>query len=208
MQSFRRKRKVGLLGGSFNPAHEGHLHISEEALKRLDLDEIWWLVSPQNPLKSRAGMATLDDRMAQARAMACRNRRIRVTDIETRLGTTHTARTLALLQARYRRIRFVWLMGADNLIQIPAWKDWHKIFILTPIAVFTRPTYDSRALVGKAARCFRRGRLQTTASRKLARCQTPVWAFLRFRRHTASATEIRKRGGGAFRDETGRRRAP
>ena len=207
MRLVRRRRKVGLLGGSFNPAHDGHLHISREALKRLDLDEIWWLVSPQNPLKPAAGMASLEGRMAHARAVSRQDRRIRVTDVEARLGTTYTARTLHLLKARNRRTVFVWLMGSDNLIQIPRWKDWHKIFILTPIAVFTRPTYDSRALVGKAARRFRRRRVQSSANRKLSQRRTPAWAFLRFRRHTASATEIRKRGGG-LREEIGRRRAP
>ncbi len=201
MRLMRRKRTVGLLGGSFNPAHDGHLHISREALKRLDLDEIWWLVSPQNPLKERAGMAPLAERVADARAKCAGNRRIRVTAIETALKTAYTAQTLERLKRRYPAIRFVWLMGSDNLGQIPRWKDWHKIFISTPIAVFTRPTYDSRALVGKAAHRFRRGRLPQTAIRRLSRQSTPVWAFLRFRRHSASATEIRARSGDATRND-------
>ena len=208
MRLTRRKRTVGLLGGSFNPAHDGHLHISQEALKRLGLDQIWWLVSPQNPLKERAGMAPLAERVAGARAKCAGNRRIRVTAIETELKTTYTAQTLERLRRRYPAIRFVWLMGSDNLIQIPRWKNWHKIFILTPIAVFTRPTYDSRALVGKAAHRFRRRRLPQTAIRRLSRRSTPVWAFLRFRRHSASATEIRIRNGESPRNENGRRRAP
>jgi len=202
MRVSRWKRTVGLLGGSFNPAHDGHLHISREALKRLNLDEIWWLVSPQNPLKERTGMAPLAERVAAARTLSRGNRRIRVTDIETDLGTTYTAQTLARLQRRYPAVRFVWLMGSDNLIQIPRWKDWHKIFTLTPIAVFTRPTYDSRALVGKAAHRFRRRRLPHTAIRRLSRRSTPVWAFLRFRRHSASATEIRTRNGEGLWNET------
>lgn len=187
----RRRRRIGLLGGSFNPAHEGHLHISREALKRLRLDEVWWLVSPQNPLKERQGMAPLADRMASARAISKRDRRIRPTDVEVKLGTTYTAQTLAKLIRRYPDLQFVWMMGADNLIQIPQWRDWNKIFTLVPIAVFTRPTYDSRALSGKAAQRYRRYRLPQSAAGRLAQCRPPVWSFVSFRRHPASATAIR-----------------
>lgn len=187
---------VGLLGGSFNPAHEGHLHISQEALKRLSLDQVWWLVSPQNPLKPAAGMAPLADRMASARRIAASDRRIIVTDIETRLGTTFTAETLQQLKARHPRLRFIWLMGSDNLIQIPRWRAWETIFNTVPIAVFTRPAYDLRALLGKAAQRYGRCRLPTYASRRLARKSPPAWVFLNFRRHKASATAIRE---GAYR---------
>ena len=115
-----RRRRVGLLGGSFNPAHGGHLHISRLALQRLDLDEIWWLVSPQNPLKPTAGMAPFEERLRYAAEIAAADRRIRVTDIEARLGpTTYTADTLKALRRRFPRTRFVWLMGGDNLAQIP-----------------------------------------------------------------------------------------
>lgn len=187
----QRRRYVGLLGGSFNPAHDGHLHISKEALKRLHLHEVWWLVSPQNPLKDRAGMAPLKDRMASAKAVSAGDRRIKPTDIELRLGTTFTAETLRNLVRRHPNLRFVWLMGSDNLIQIPRWRDWNKIFMLVPIAVFTRPTYDSKALSGKAAQRYRRYRLPLSAVGRLARSRPPVWTFVNFRRHPASATAIR-----------------
>ena len=120
--------RIGLFGGSFNPAHEGHLQISEEALRRLGLDRVWWLVSPQNPLKPVCGMAPLAERMESARRLAAGNRRILVTDLETRLGTTYTADTLRALIRLMPRVRFVWLMGADNLIQVHQWQDWPQIF--------------------------------------------------------------------------------
>lgn len=191
----RRGRAIGLLGGSFNPAHDGHRHVSEEALKRLRLDEVWWLVSPQNPLKPAAGMVSLDRRLAAARRLlgSRRGRRIRVTGVEAEFGTTYTADTLARLRRRYPRTRFVWLMGADNLVQIPQWRDWHEIFMFVPIAVFTRPSYDSRALTGKAAQRFRRNRIPSRAAGTLAHRTPPVWTFLAIRRHPASATAIRNR---------------
>ncbi len=185
--------RIGVLGGSFNPAHEGHLHISREALKRLQLDRVWWMVSPQNPLKSKDDMAPLAQRMESARAMA-KHPRIDVTDIETRLGSAFTAETLTLLSRRYPRHRFVWLMGADNLIQIPRWKHWNKIFTRIPIAIFARPSYDSRALFGKAATRYRSSRVSQANVPGLADCSPPAWAFLEIRRHAASATAIRHRG--------------
>src|SRR5690606_10326285 len=150
--------RVGLLGGSFNPAHAGHRHISLEALRRLKLDEIWWLVTPQNPLKPVCGTAPLDRRVAAARRVAD-HPRIRVTDIERRLGTRYTADTLAALTARFPRTRFVWLMGADNLAQIHRWRHWTRIFHTVPIAVLDRPTYSLKASGGVAARRFARYRV-------------------------------------------------
>jgi nicotinate-nucleotide adenylyltransferase len=187
-----RPRRVGLLGGSFNPAHGGHLHISLEALKRLDLDEVWWLVSPQNPLKPRAGMATLENRLAGARALA-RHPRIRVSDIERRLGTLYTADTLAALKRRFPRIRFVWLMGADNLIQIVRWERWRNIFELLPIAVFARPSYSLPSLSGPAARRYARRRIPLRDARRLADTAPPAWVFLPVRLDARSATDIRSR---------------
>ena len=118
-----RNRRIGLLGGSFNPAHAGHRYISTEALRRLDLDEVWWLVSPQNPLKSQSGMAPFSQRLSHAASVA-RHPRIRVSAIEAEMGTRYTADTLAMLVRRFPAARFVWLMGADNLMQIPKWRDW------------------------------------------------------------------------------------
>jgi nicotinate-nucleotide adenylyltransferase len=185
-----RRRVVGLLGGSFNPAHDGHRHISLMALKRLGLDEVWWMVSPQNPLKPAAGMAPLAKRLASAQA-AARHPRIKVTDIETRLGSTYTAETLVRLARRLPRLKFVWLMGADNLRQIDQWKDWPQIFRRVLVAVFARPTYSLRALAGKAACRFARFRMSETAAHKLTRATPPRWVFLTGPQSPLSATAIR-----------------
>ena len=183
-------RRIGLLGGSFNPAHHGHRDISLAALKYLDLDEIWWMVSPQNPLKPMDGMAPFAERLASARAMAC-HPKIRVTDVESRLGTQFTADTLKALVTRFPSCRFVWLMGADNLAQISSWRDWTKIFHLTPIAVFDRPTYTIKALTALAARRFRRSRRREAALKMLAATPPPAWVFVHHRLNPISATAIR-----------------
>jgi nicotinate-nucleotide adenylyltransferase len=184
------KRRIGLLGGSFNPAHEGHRDISLAALAYLDLDEVWWVVSPQNPLKSAQGMASFAERMASAKAMAD-HPRIRVTDIERKLGTRFTADTLRKLVTRFPSCRFVWLMGADNLAQISSWRDWTRIFHLTPIAVFDRPTYTIKALSSLAARRFRRSRRREAALKTLAATPAPAWVFVHHRLNPISATQIR-----------------
>ena len=183
-------RRIGLLGGSFNPAHDGHRDISLAALAYLDLDEVWWLVSPQNPLKPVQGMASFAERLASARAKAD-HPRIRVTDIETRLGTQFTADTLRKLVTRFPSCRFVWLMGADNLAQIASWRDWTRIFHLAPIAVFDRPTYTVKALTALAARRFRRSRRREAALKTLAIQPAPAWAFVHHRLNPISATAIR-----------------
>ncbi len=188
----RRGRKIGILGGSFNPAHEGHRRISLEALKRLGLDEVWWLVSPQNPLKPRAGMADFLSRMKGARALA-RHPRIRVSDVERRLGTRFTADTLRRLARRFPRLRFVWLMGADNLLQIAQWKDWRRIFQTVPVAVFARPAYSLRASGAKAASRFAAARLREEAARGLAERRPPAWVFVHGRLSPQSASAIRAR---------------
>ena len=184
--------RIGLFGGSFNPAHEGHLEISREALTRLGLDGVWWLVSPQNPLKSATEMASLDARLAAAHRLAD-DPRILVTALETRLGSAFTADTLQSLVTLLPRVNFVWLMGADNLIQVHEWQDWQKIFHTLPVAVFDRPTYSLRALSGKAARTFARYRLKDSSARRLAEARPPAWAFIRCRLNPQSATEIRAR---------------
>ena len=142
-------KRIGLLGGSFNPAHRGHLNISLTALDSLDPDEAWWLVSPQNPLKPVAGMPRMKERAAAARNLA-RDPRITVSTIEAQLGTSFTADTLCALHQRFSAMRFVWLMGADNLSQIPRWRHWRGIFENTPVAVFARPSYSFRAIAGRA----------------------------------------------------------
>lgn len=183
-------QRIGLLGGSFNPAHEGHVAISEEALRRLNLDEVWWLVSPQNPLKSASGMAPQDVR-AETAAALLRTSKIRVTTLETVFGTAYTAETLCLLVRRFPRVRFVWLMGADNLIQIDRWQDWSKIFNTMAIAVFDRPTYSLRALAAKAARRFARYRWRESDSKSLADRAPPAWVFLHNRLNAQSSTAMR-----------------
>ena len=194
-----RPLRVGLLGGSFNPAHEGHLYISVEALRRLRLDQVWWLVSPQNPLKPVRDMAPFETRMAWARAVARRHPRIEVRDLEARFGTRYTVDTLERL-LRWRGYRFVWIVGADNLAQLPQWRQWWRLFSLVPIAVFERSPYSYSALAGKAARRFAGARLPEREARRLVELGGPAWVFIRLRPHPASATAIRRR----WRREAGR----
>lgn len=181
--------RVGLFGGSFNPAHAGHLHVSIEALKRLRLDQVWWLVSPQNPLKGAQGMASLAERLAGARALA-RHPKLKVMTLESRLGTRYTADTLARLGA-WPGHRFVWLMGADNLTQLPRWKKWRGILAGCPVAVFERHPYSYRALAGPVARAFASDRLAEDRAEELPTHPPPAWVFVRIRPHPASATAIR-----------------
>ncbi|OAN49204.1 nicotinic acid mononucleotide adenylyltransferase [Paramagnetospirillum marisnigri] len=190
----RRRVRVGLLGGSFNPAHDGHRHIAESGLRLLGLDEVWLMVSPQNPLKSVADMAPLAERLESARTIAAAgNRRIRATSIETALGTRFTVDTMAALGRRFRRSRFVWLMGADNLVQLDRWARWPRLFQSVPVAVFARGAYSARTLASKSAHRFRRFRAASALARGLASKQPPAWVFLHIRRHPASSTAIRAR---------------
>ncbi len=181
------------MGGSFNPAHAGHRHIALHAIDQLKLDCVWWLVSPQNPLKPDAGMAPLAARLASARAVAGRGA-IRVTDIETALATRYTVETVRALQRRVPHARFVWLMGADNLAQFAAWRAWPDLFRSLPIAVFDRPTYSSRALFSLAARRFDRFRRRADRVGGLADEAPPAWVFVRCSLHRESATRIRATG--------------
>ena len=180
------------MGGSFNPAHGGHLHLSLLALERLALDEVWWLVSPQNPLKPVAGMAPFATRLDRARRAAAGHRHILVSDLETRLGGLHyTADTLRALRRRFPRLRFVWLMGADNLVQLRYWQRWREIFGTVAIAVFDRPSYSLKALAGLSARRFARHRVPVSAARRLAEMKPPAWVFFHSRLDPRSATRIR-----------------
>ncbi|HTQ34185.1 MAG TPA: nicotinate-nucleotide adenylyltransferase [Stellaceae bacterium] len=189
----RPHRRIGLLGGSFNPAHGGHLHISLLALRCLDLDEVWWLVSPQNPLKPAKGMAPFAERAAGAEAFAKGHPRIKISAIETTLGTSYTADTIAALKQRFPRTHFVWLMGGDNLAQLPRWKRWVELIKRVPIAVFDRPQTSLAALAGKAAQRFARARVPAEAARGLAGMEPPAWAFFHTRLDPRSATEIRRK---------------
>ena len=185
-----RGRAVGLLGGSFNPAHDGHRHISLWALKTLGLDFVWWLVSPQNPLKPVRGMAPLVQRLASAR-QAARHPRIIPAALESEIGARYTADTLAALRRRFPATHFVWLMGADNLAQIPKWKAWRRIFDTVPIAVFARPGYGMGVLGGLAARRYARHRVAPRRANGFAKRKPPAWTLMRNPLHTASSTAIR-----------------
>ncbi|MDQ8756060.1 nicotinate-nucleotide adenylyltransferase [Sphingosinicella sp. LHD-64] len=181
---------TGLLGGSFNPAHRGHRRISLGALRRLGLDEVWWLVSPGNPLKPKTGMAPLAARVASART-AARRAPIRVTAIEAELGTTYTVGTIAELVRRFPERRFIWLMGADNLAQFHLWRDWRKIAALVPIAVIARPGYDGRALRAPALGWLRRFVRPARQARHWTRWRLPSLVLLELPPDPTSATAIR-----------------
>jgi nicotinate-nucleotide adenylyltransferase len=186
----RRRTRVGLLGGSFNPAHAGHLHVAKLARRRLGLHQVWLLVSPGNPLKPAAGMAALPARLAAARAIAD-GRRVLATDIERRLRTRYTVDTIRALCRRFPHVRFIWLMGADNLVQLPSWRHWRRIVAQVAFAVLPRPTYNHRALASLAARRLHAARRGAQAAPALATLPPPAWMFLGTRQHTASATAIR-----------------
>ncbi len=181
--------RVGLLGGSFNPAHEGHLHVSDVALKRLGLDYVWWLVSPQNPLKPVRGMAPLDERLSRARQITLHSPRIRVTDIEVQLGMRYTVDTIARLKQRFPALHFVWLMGSDNLMSFHRWRSWQELARSIPIAVVIRPGSALAPLVSKAAQHL--SAFKVSDERGLATTPPPAFAILDARRSAASATAIR-----------------
>ena len=182
---------IGLLGGSFDPAHAGHVHITHVALRSFGLDRVWWLVSPGNPLKAR-GPAPIADRIARAQELL-RDPRIIVTDFEARAGTRYTAQTIAALQAAYPSVRFVWLMGADNLVQFDKWQDWQQIMARVPVGVLARPGQNLSARASRAARIFRSARIKGTASRTLAQSEAPAWCFVNAPLMDISSSAIRAR---------------
>jgi nicotinate-nucleotide adenylyltransferase len=184
------RQRIGLLGGSFNPAHEGHHAISVEALKRLRLDRVWWLVSPQNPLKPTDQTTDLEERLAAARALAD-HPRVAVSNLERRIGTRYSVDTLGWLTRRCRA-RFVWLIGADNLAQLPRWRRWQRLVRMVPIAVFDREPYSYVALAGRMASAHAGGRLTERRAPALAECRPPAWVYLRLRRNQASSTALRQ----------------
>ncbi len=182
---------LGVLGGSFNPAHEGHVHISLEALKRLDCTKVVWLVSPQNPLKSPKGMASFKTRMQQADALTTKYHNIVVSGMEERLGTRYTVDTLRALKRRFPRTKFVWIMGADNLANIHKWEQWAEIFKLCPVLVLDRAPFSHRALRSKAAIRFGRFRVFERNIRLMMGSETPCFGFGHIRLHPESSTRIR-----------------
>ncbi|MGI9389707.1 MAG: nicotinate-nucleotide adenylyltransferase [Boseongicola sp.] len=188
----RAGRKIGLLGGSFDPAHEGHAHITREALKRFGLDEVWWLVSPGNPLKS-SGPAPLEKRLAAARSVM-KHPRVRVTSLEQKFGTRYTVETLEALIQRYPGVAFVWVMGADNLASFHEWERWRDIFALVAIGVFARPGERISARLSPAALQFRTSRLKASDASTLARSLPPCWCFLNIPMRHDNSSELRADG--------------
>lgn len=190
-----RRTRIGLLGGSFNPAHPGHRHVAERALRALGLDQVWLLVSPGNPLKPRDGMAPFARRLDSARRQAD-GVRVIATGVEARLGTRYTVDTLAALARRFPHACFTLLIGADNLSQLPRWKRWRRIARTVPLAVLPRPGETRAALSGQAARVLARHRRRPGALLRAARAAGHApWALVPAREHPASATAIRAAGG-------------
>ena len=183
---------VGLLGGSFDPAHIGHANITYAALRRFGLDHVWWLVSPGNPLKD-TGPAAIDQRLKHAKKIM-QHPKVTVTDVEHTLGTRYTAETISRLQILYPNVKFVWLMGADNLLQLHYWQDWKKIMRKVPVGIIARPGYGAKARGSKAAQVFRNERLPSWKSWSLGRSKAPKWCFINLPLSHISSTEIRARG--------------
>ena len=190
--SLLRGQTIGLLGGSFDPPHRGHVSITLEALKRFGLDQVWWLVSPGNPLKAE-GPAAPERRMAAARAIMD-HPRVTISDFEAQVGTRYTAETLQALLKRYPRTEFVWLMGADNLTQFHLWQDWQWIMENVPIGVLARPGQQISARLSVAANRYERFRLRGREAALLARSTAPAWCFINLPMVNLSSSAIRAAG--------------
>lgn len=184
--------RVGLLGGSFDPAHEGHVHLTHVALRRFGLERVIWLVSPGNPLKPR-GPAPLDVRLARAREVM-RDPRVIVSDFEARIGTAYTAETIDALRAACPGVRFVWLMGADNLQQFHRWQRWEDILHALPLGILARPGWRQSGLHSRTARQYRHARLPGRASQILADQDAPAWCFVNMPMLPVSSTDLRQSG--------------
>ena len=187
--------RIGLFGGSFNPPHEGHRLVSTTALRRLALDRVWWVVTPGNPLKRHDGLADLDTRIAAARAVAD-HPGIAVTGLEAGIGMRYTVDTVRYLRRRCPGVHFVWIMGADNLVQLPRWRRWRDLVDLVPIAVVDRPGSTLRSLNGRAAAVLAPGRLRESEAHRLATRPAPAFVYLHGPRSAASSTALRHAGKG------------
>ena len=192
-----RGMRVGLFGGSFNPAHAGHAHVAQTALERLQLDRVIWLVSPQNPLKAGRETASLAERMAGARRAAGTDPRMIVSDAETRLGSAYTVDVLNRLKARFPGVKFVWIMGGDNLASFHRWRGWTDIARTIPIAVVARPDALLQSRSAPAARRYAAARRPSREAPLLADAPTPAWVYLRAPLNTASSTQLRAALAGA-----------
>ncbi|TVP71758.1 MAG: nicotinate-nucleotide adenylyltransferase [Rhodobacteraceae bacterium] len=184
--------RIGLFGGSFDPAHEGHVHVTRHALKRLQLDQIWWLVTPGNPLKA-TGPAPLDTRLARARALM-QHPRVQLTQVEAQLGTRFSSDTVRVLLKLYPQRDFVWIMGADNLAAFHRWENWRDIMARLPVAVIARPGQQRGALASVAARSFAAARLPDAQVASLAGRKTPAWSFVMLPMRDISSTRLRAQG--------------
>lgn len=178
------------MGGSFNPPHDGHRIAAEAALKRLRLDQVWWLVTPGNPLKSHDGLSSLEGRMKLVQVFA-RGPRMKITGFERELGTRYTAGTLSFLKRRFPSVRFVWIMGADNLASFDRWQHWREIAATMPIAVVDRPGWRHPGLASRAARALERFRISEAGAASLADKKPPAWMLLTIRLSALSSTALR-----------------
>ena len=183
-------QRIGLMGGTFNPPHEGHLICAVTALRRLQLDQLWWMVTPGNPLKSGEGLPSLHARMAASRRLAT-DPRIKVTGFEAALASPYTYATLRYVTRRLPGVHFVWVMGADNLAGFDRWQRWRDIARLVPMAVVDRPGWRLKALASPAAGSLARFRVPETLSAGLARMTPPAWTLLSTRLSEASSTALR-----------------
>lgn len=180
--------RIGLFGGSFNPAHSGHMHVARAGLRELGLDQIWWLVSPQNPLKPT--QPSWESRAQTVRELPLPPRMV-VSDVERRYGTQYTVDLLRAVRARHPRTDFVFLLGADNLAQFPRWRAWQEIFETVPIAVIARPGAPIKARLSQAARQYAQARLPESAAAALAEQTAPAWCYLTLPLDPQSSTRLR-----------------
>jgi nicotinate-nucleotide adenylyltransferase len=185
-------QRIGLFGGSFNPAHRGHVMVARFALKHLQLDWVWWLVSPQNPLKDKSETGEYGQRLAYTRRIA-RHPRFIVTDLEHQITSKNTAQTLAALGNTFKQAKFVWIMGADSFANLHHWHHWQDIAQTLPLAVLARPGYSIRALRGTAALRHASNRVSAENARSLVKRRPPAWVFLAMPLRKESSTAIRKR---------------
>lgn len=183
-------QRIGLMGGSFNPPHEGHVAVALTAIRRLRLDRLWWLVSPGNPLKSKAGLAPLAERIEACRRLA-RDPRIAVTSLEAALGSPYTAATVGFLKARHPGVRFALVIGADNLAGFHRWRDWRDIATSVPIAAVDRPGWRLRAAASRFAHVYEAARIPEARAASLLSRRPPAWTVLSTRLSQQSSTALR-----------------
>lgn len=185
-------RKIGLLGGSFNPAHDGHVHISLEAIKRLHLHEVWWILSPHNPLKDQKDLAPYEERKASALDAIAAHKQIKLSEVEHERGLTYTRDTLRYLTTHRHDAQFVWLMGADNLAVFHKWRGWREIARMLPFVVMDRSPHFYQAQRSKAAYALAKYEVPDSHAPLLPGSTPPAWCYIPIRTHPASSTEIRK----------------